>query len=179
MRLIFLYGMPASGKLTVARELEALTGYRVFHNHLVVDLLLSVFPFGSAGFVALREGIWLRVFAEATRSGVEGLIFTFAPEPTVSKGFVGEVVRVLEAAGGSVDFVEVVCPVEEIKRRLASEARRAFGKLTSVELFEEMDGRGSWSCAGMPEARVRVDTGVRAAEECAWEILRGLGLGKV
>jgi chloramphenicol 3-O-phosphotransferase len=175
MRLIFLYGVPASGKLTVARELAASTGYGVFHNHLVVDLLLSVFPFGSDGFVALREEIWLRVFEEAARSGVEGMIFTFTPEPTVSKGFVGELVRVVQAAGGSVYFVEMICPVEEIKRRLGSEPRRAFGKLTSVELFEEMDARGSWSCAGMPEAKVRVDTGLLSAAECAREIVRGLG----
>ena len=57
MRLIFVYGMPASGKLTVARELAELTGYKLFHNHLVVDLLLSVFAFGSDGFVELRNAV--------------------------------------------------------------------------------------------------------------------------
>lgn len=31
--------MAASGKLTIARELEKLTGLGVFHNHLVVDAL--------------------------------------------------------------------------------------------------------------------------------------------
>lgn len=39
MKLLFIYGPPASGKLTVAREPAALTGYRLFHNHLVVDAL--------------------------------------------------------------------------------------------------------------------------------------------
>ena len=51
MRLIFIYGMPATGKLTVARELARITGFNVFHNHLVVDLLLSIFEFGSKPFV--------------------------------------------------------------------------------------------------------------------------------
>ena len=83
MRLIFLYGMPATGKLTVAQELAAVTGYRPFHNHLAVDLLLSVFEFGSPAFVELRETIWLSVFEQACRSGLPGLIFTFAPERTV------------------------------------------------------------------------------------------------
>ena len=41
VKLIFVYGLPATGKLTVARELSSLTGYKVFHNHLVVDLLQS------------------------------------------------------------------------------------------------------------------------------------------
>jgi tRNA uridine 5-carbamoylmethylation protein Kti12 len=32
MKLIFLYGPPAVGKLTVAQELVTLTGYKLFHN---------------------------------------------------------------------------------------------------------------------------------------------------
>jgi cytidylate kinase len=37
MKLLFLYGPAASGKLTIARELTTLTGFALFHNHLVVD----------------------------------------------------------------------------------------------------------------------------------------------
>lgn len=40
MKLVFIYGMPAAGKLTVAKELAGLSGYKLFHNHQVVDLLL-------------------------------------------------------------------------------------------------------------------------------------------
>ena len=77
MRLLFLHGPPAAGKLTIARELAATTGFRVFHNHATVDALLSVFEFGSAPFVELRERIWLDVIAEAAVA-MPGLIFTFA-----------------------------------------------------------------------------------------------------
>lgn len=62
MKLIFIYGLPVMGKLTVAQELMAITGYKVFHNHLVVDTLLSVFEFGSPEFVELREQFWLSIF---------------------------------------------------------------------------------------------------------------------
>jgi|tagenome__1003787_1003787.scaffolds.fasta_scaffold20334617_1 hypothetical protein len=37
MQLILLHGTAASGKLTTARAMEAVLGYPVFHNHLVVD----------------------------------------------------------------------------------------------------------------------------------------------
>jgi len=57
MRLVFLFGLPGSGKLTVAREPSALTGWKLFHNHLTVDLLLAVFPFGCKEFIELREQI--------------------------------------------------------------------------------------------------------------------------
>jgi hypothetical protein len=51
MKLIFIYGLRATGKLTVAQELATLTDYKLFHNHLAVDLLLSIFEFGSSPFI--------------------------------------------------------------------------------------------------------------------------------
>ena len=80
MHLVFLHGRAAAGKLTTARHLSALVGYPVFHNHLVVDLLTTVFPFGSEPFVRLREQFWLAAFTEAARPG-RSLIFTFTPRP--------------------------------------------------------------------------------------------------
>src|SRR5450759_320562 len=115
MKLIFIYGMPASGKLTIARELAGMTGFKLFHNHLVVDLLLSTFEFGSEPFVQLREEIWLSVFAHACRNRTPGLIFTFAPESTVRKTFIGNTIKTVRDAGGEVDFVELACPIEELK----------------------------------------------------------------
>jgi hypothetical protein len=62
------------------------TGLSVFHNHLIVDAVGAVFPFGSEPFIRLRETLWLQVIKEAARTG-RSLIFTFAPEPTVDPGF--------------------------------------------------------------------------------------------
>src|SRR6266498_2479079 len=99
MKLIFLHGAPAVGKLTIARELARLTGFRLFHNHLTVDLVSSLFPFGSEPFIRLREQIWLAAFAEAARDNVS-LIFTFNPESTVRECFVQDAIDVVAAAGG-------------------------------------------------------------------------------
>jgi hypothetical protein len=63
MRVVFIYGPVASGKLTVARALAERTGMALFHNHLVVDAVGAVFPFGSEAFVRLREQFWLAVIA--------------------------------------------------------------------------------------------------------------------
>ncbi len=61
MRFIFLHGLPGVGKLTVATELAKRTGFRVFHNHLAVDLVESLFEFGSLPFVELRGKLRLKV----------------------------------------------------------------------------------------------------------------------
>jgi hypothetical protein len=80
MELVFIHGPAAAGKLTVARELRALTGLGVFHNQLVVDALTPVFEFGSPEFVKLREEMWLAVFREATRAGRSNDLYIRAGE---------------------------------------------------------------------------------------------------
>jgi hypothetical protein len=176
MKLIFIYGLPATGKLTVAKELAAATGYKLFHNHLAVDLLLPVFEFGSEEFVRLREEMWLLVFAEACRGGVPGMIFTFAPERTVTEGFVGNVVELMTRMGGEVEFVRLECPTEELRERMGAESRQAYGKLTSVEQFDELHADGVFETGGMPAARVTVDTGRCSPDEAARVIAKALVL---
>jgi len=179
MRLIFIYGLPATGKLTVAKELAALpglAGYKLFHNHLVVDLLLSTFEFGSEPFVELREQIWLSFFEQASRSGVPGLIFTFNPETSVRPTFVPKTVDTITANGGTVDFVELACPIEELKRRIDSPSRLEYRKLSSLALFEELEARGEFDTSHRPKARVTIDTGQLSPAKAASRIAAELGL---
>src|ERR1700687_711257 len=77
MRLVVLYGPPGVGKLTIGTELSELTGFKLFHNHLTVDLVTSVFPPGSEAWNRLARRIRLAVFAEAAHEGVD-LILTRA-----------------------------------------------------------------------------------------------------
>jgi hypothetical protein len=177
MKLVFIYGLPATGKLTVARELATMTGYKLFHNHLVVDLLLPVFDFGSTPFVELREQIWLSVFELACRSQTAGLIFTFAPESTVRPGFIQRTLRAIADGNGEVDFVELVCPLAELQRRLESPSRLQYQKLTSVSLFEQLQAAGTFDASHVPKPRVSIDTSVFSPAEAAKQITRALDLG--
>ena len=97
MNLIFLFGMPSVGKLTVAQELSNLTDFKVFHNHLTVDLVTSLFEFGSVPFIELREKIWLETFSQALQANMLGLIFTFAFDQTVSNNFPDKVQNLINA----------------------------------------------------------------------------------
>jgi chloramphenicol 3-O-phosphotransferase len=176
MRLIVLYGLPAAGKLTVAQELKAITGLPLFHNHLVVDLLLSTFEFGSAPFVKLREEIWLSFFREAALAKLPGLIFTFAPEATVRTSFIPTLVDTVCSEGGMVEFAELVCPLEEIKRRIAEPSRREYGKLASLELFEELNAARTFDALVMPKPKITVDTSTCTPATAAQAIARALEL---
>lgn len=178
MQLVFIHGPPASGKLTVARELARLTGLPVFHNHLIVDALTPVFAFGTAPFVALREQIWLLVFADAARER-QSLIFTFAPERTVRPRFVPDAVGAVEAAGGRVSFVKLVCPPEEIERRLLAPARTAHGKLTSVDQFRSLRGEGAFDHPELPDSGLTLDTATMLPAVAAVAIRDHLKLGQL
>lgn len=166
MRLLFLHGPPAVGKLTIARELAAITGFRVFHNHLTVDALLSVFEFGSPPFVELRERIWLDVMAEAANTGMPGLIFTFAPERTVRVSFVPTLVARLRSAGTTMHFIKLHCPDAELEKRLDDPSRRASQKLRSVDLFRSLREAGAFEYPRLA-ADLAIDTSKLAPRESA------------
>ena len=181
MKLIFLYGLPGVGKLTVARSLAELTGYKLFHNHLTVDLVASVFEFGSEAFVELRETIWLAVFKRASDAHLDGLIFTFAPDRTVSNSFILNVTNAVEHdddddGGGEMMFVELTCSVRELERRLVDPARGNFGKLNSVERFRELNDAGAFVTPGLPAKRLTIETTELAATGAAEIIVSSLKL---
>jgi chloramphenicol 3-O-phosphotransferase len=163
MKLVFLHGPPAVGKLTIARELAALTGFRLFHNHLTVDLVRSLFPFGSEPFILLREQIWLAAFADAARNDVS-LIFTFNPERTVRERFVQQTIYVVEAVGGKVIFVELTCAADALERRMEDASRKEFGKLASVEQYRSLQQSGAFEFPKLPNGLMLDTTNLPPAE---------------
>ena len=169
MKLIFLYGHAASGKLTVGKALADRTGYALFHNHLIVDALLAIFPFESPEFVRLREAFWLETIETAARTG-RSLIFTFAPEPSVAADFPERVARIVAAAGGRVIFAALTVPPHEQERRLANADRARFGKLRSVDLLRALRPGFERCLAAMPAASVTIDTGTLSPDEAAARI---------
>ena len=175
MKLIFLYGLPGTGKLTIARELAEITGYKLFHNHLTVDLLESVFEFGSKPFVELRELIWLSVMEEAATT-LPAMIFTFNPENSVRQEFIQEAVQAVTSHGGEVHFVEVVCDPEELERRISTEDRKNHKKLVSVELFHDLKAKGVFDSPKMPSPQLTLNSTLVAPRENALRIAERFSL---
>jgi len=166
MQLIFIYGQVASGKLTIARKLAARTGVALFHNHLVVDAVGAVFPFGTETFSRLREQFWMTVFDEAARQG-RSLIFTFAPEPTVARDFPGRARALIEGNGGQVIFVALDLTREEQERRLVDEGRAAFGKMRDLSLLHALRPQFEACMASMPHPALTLDVSDLTPSESA------------
>jgi hypothetical protein len=135
MKLIFIYGSPAAGKLTVANEIARRTGFKVFHNHLSIDCVVPVFEFGSPPFFRLIELIRYEVVAEAARAG-QDLVYTFCYAKDLDDAHVAEVARRVEENGGEVCFVQLVCDKEILKKRVTEESRKRHGKASTPEMVD-------------------------------------------
>ena len=146
----------------------------VIHNHLVVDAVGAVFPFGSDAFIRLRQAFWLQMFAEA--AGHERpLIFTFAPEPTVPRTFVPEARAIVEGRGGRVCFVQLMIATDEQDRRIENADRGQFQKLRSVETLRRLRAQG-WVDPEPPPADLTIDSAQVAAADAAQQIMRHFAL---
>ena len=172
MKLIFLHGLPGVGKLTVGKELQKLTGYPLFHNHLTVDLVAAVFPFGSKQFVKLREKIWLEIFEEAAAADIPGLIFTFTFEKSISDEFISKVLALTKKRKIQLQFIALVCEPEDLKKRIVQPDRKKFSKLISPQLFSKLYKEGSiYQPTDLPNNRV-VDTTESSPKQAAQDIVQ-------
>ena len=136
MVLIFLYGPPAVGKLTVAKEVATRTGFRCFHGHLTFDLAYALFEPFTEPFGALCTELRVKTIELAAQYGLEGMLFTYCYAYPSDTPFVERVRSTVESAGGTVCFVQLLCEVEELKRRVVGSDRCAFQKLDNVEGLE-------------------------------------------
>jgi hypothetical protein len=141
--LIYLYGPPAVGKLTVAMELQRRTKFRLFHNHLTVNALREVFDLGTDAFTAVLHRTRLDVFETAVRNGID-LIFTNNSIWAVPDGrarfadFANQARRRTESAAGRAMFVQLLAPIEALEARVGSTSRRQHGKLLDPVRLQEM-----------------------------------------
>ena len=74
MKLVFLIGDSAVGKMTVGQELMKITDLHLFHNHMTIEPVMEIFGGYNGNAVnRLREVI----FEEFAASDRYGMIFTY------------------------------------------------------------------------------------------------------
>jgi len=132
MKLIMIYGPPAAGKFTVAKEISKITGYKLLHNHLTVDLLNSVFKFGAGNFFDLSSKIRLDIFEEAAKQRLD-LIFTFCYSHPEDDKWVKLVLKRMRKYHAQVLFVRLTCKESELKKRVKHASREDFDKIKTIK----------------------------------------------
>lgn len=141
-KLVFIYGPPAAGKLTVAQELARISGYRLFHNHLTIDLAEALYPRGTPGYFELVDGLRWQMFERAARDSIP-LIFTYVYAHGPDDAYIRNLQLRLEAFGVQLHFVQLTCRREKLVERVLADSRKRFGKIRDVtklgQLLEQYD----------------------------------------
>jgi hypothetical protein len=145
--VVYLIGFPGSGKLTIARALEAASRCVAVDNHLVNDVLLSLID--SEGRSGLPAGVWANV--RRVRSAVLDTVRDFAkPERSFvfadhllegdpqSLETYSEVAATARARGAKFLPVRLSITPRELARRVVSSERRERMKVIDPEAAEAL-----------------------------------------
>jgi hypothetical protein len=181
-----IFGPSAVGKMTVGRELSALTGYPLFHNHMSIEPVLDVFPWGSPSFVRLTSELRRRVIEEAVAAELTGLIFTYvwALDDPADRRYVDWLTEPVRATGSRLDFVELYADQDTRLAREGTELRlehkRSKRDLDATrQRLIDADGAHQLSTNGdfcYPDLLFRLDNSRLTPAQAARRIADHLGL---
>ncbi len=133
MKLVVIYGPPAAGKLTVAKELEKITKYKLFHNHLVMDLVNSIFDPSSEQARYYSFKFRLELLEAAAKEKTKGIITTFVYAHPSGDEFIKQAIKRVIKQKGKVLFVQLVCDKRELEKRIRNPSRSKFTKLKTIK----------------------------------------------
>ena len=171
MKLVFLHGSPATGKLTVAKALLAMVPGRLFDNHAVIDLARTIFDFGAPGFWELVHTTRYAALVAAAEHDVPFVVTTFCyAEPDDLPQF-EKFEEIMRRHRGELLPVFLHCSREEAARRVGNSDRVERRKMLSKEgLFRDLD---TFRFPPVPRSDcLKLDTEVRSADLTAQEIIR-------
>jgi len=122
MKLVFIMGDAAVGKMTVGQALMARTGLRLFHNHMTIEPVLEIFGTWNAEAIhRFREVI----FEEFAKTDAYGMIFTymFAFDVPEEWDYLERVKDIFRPYGTEFYYVELCAPMEIRLERNRTENR--------------------------------------------------------
>jgi shikimate kinase len=167
MKLIFLYGPPAVGKLTIGKELSKMTGIPLADIHSLINPIAHVFGWDHPERSRLGHEFRIELFRSAAKAG-KSLITTFGGGGAYYDDFIQEAKKVVEDNGGQVVFVHLIASREVLLDRVKGDSRAAHQKMTTVESLEKKfnEAPDVFAKALVPE-HLELDTSLQSPEASA------------
>lgn len=166
MDLILIYGPFASGKLTIGRELQKLTGYKFLENNAVNKPPLQVFPFGTPVFKRISGKLRLDICREAAAHKVN-LITSLVYLAGEDDDYIREFKEVVNSEGGRVRFIRVKCRPDDLIKRVSDRSREGKGKILDPDYMKELLSKSDQTSTIPFVESFEVDSSENSAEECA------------
>ena len=125
MKLAILIGPHAVGKMTVGQHLSELSGYKLFHNHLSIELVSPFFSYSTPKGRRLVNDIRQLFFDAFAQSDAAGYIFTFvwAFEAAGEREYLEGIAKLFEDQGHEVYWTELEADIDTRIQRNQSENR--------------------------------------------------------
>ncbi|PWU68247.1 AAA family ATPase [Gracilibacillus dipsosauri] len=113
MKFILIFGPQAVGKMTVGKELSNLTGLKLFHNHMTIELLHPFFDFTSEMF-HLSSHFREKIFQSFVQTDQLGMIFTYVWAFNLEQDWkeVERFCHIFRSNGAEVYFVELEANID-------------------------------------------------------------------
>ena len=171
--LVVLFGPPAVGKTAVGRELAMLTGFKLYHGHMTMDVISEFFAFGSPSFMRLHRLFSMQVLEEAAEQRMSMIVTTgwhfgshsdLAATMALAEPFLNR--------GGHGYYVELWAPIEVRVQRNDTQERRRSKKVdwSTEEYLRRLDtefGRESPRRLDLDIPYLALDTASMTAAEAA------------
>ena len=171
MKLIFIHGAPASGKLTVAKALLRIIEGRLFDNHAAIDIARTVFDFGAPGFWELVHSVRLSVLNAASEQCVPVLVMTFCYSDPEDRTIFKEFESIIQQHKGLLLPVFLSCSETELLRRVSNADRIEHGKIKSESGLRRFLAESNMT--KVPSiGGLNLSSETKTAEEIAWDIVR-------
>ena len=122
MKLVFIIGDAAVGKMTVGQELMKITGLRLFHNHMTIEPVIEIFGRYDGKTIAEMRDLIFKNFAASENYG---MIFTMMMDFDMPSEweYLEHVKGIFEPYGTEFYYVELIAPQEIRLKRNVSENR--------------------------------------------------------
>ena len=183
MKLVFLIGNSAVGKMTVGQELMKITDLRLFHNHMTIEPVIEVFGHYDHQAVARIREVFFEEFA---KSDNYGMIFTYmwAFDQQADWDYVEHVKSIFAPYGTEFYYVELVASQEVRLARNRTENRLQHKASKRNVAFSDqllIHDDQKYRCESMPgeitfDNYLKIDTTNLTAEETARTIQQHFGL---
>jgi hypothetical protein len=175
MKLLFLHGAPAAGKLTVAKAVLALVPGRLFDNHVALDLARTLFEFGAPGFWELVQSIRCEVFAAATEHAIPLVVTTFCYAEPSDRDQFEKFEDIVRLGGGELLPVFLYCSREEASRRVGNPDRVQRRKMSSPESLTRYLDDNNFTPVPRPDV-LKLNTEAMLPVATAQQIISHFGL---
>lgn len=122
MKLVFIIGDAAVGKMTVGQELMKITDLRLFHNHMTIEPVIEIFGRYDGKTIAEMRDLIFRNFAASENYG---MIFTLMMDFDMSSEweYLEHIKMIFEPYGTEFYYVELIAPQEIRLQRNTTENR--------------------------------------------------------